>query len=351
MNEPLSLRPLEPLGETPAGIDGHWPVEPEIVHGRDDGLGARLAYWAASGAMGLAARLPDRLLGPVLGGLAAVAAKLDRRHTRAARAFLRQAFPELEGAALERAVRRSYAHLFDVVVSGQRLGRRAPGPWVFEGVEVLADERVHELRRRGGGAVFVTAHLGDWELGSALMPWLGFAPLYVIGKPPKNRFLSEAMLRAREARGIRVLPRRGAMALAPAVVGSGGTLAMLLDQRAATKPVLVPFFGRPARSDRSAGVLLRRLGVPVVLGFCLRLEGHPRRYRLELGPVLEPSELAGQGPEAIAARLHAEFERRIRAHPEQYFWLHDRFRDTPTQFDGPAPAPAGAAPPARPSPR
>jgi KDO2-lipid IV(A) lauroyltransferase len=102
------------------------------------------------------------------------------------------------------------------------------------------------------------------------------------------------------------------------------------------KPVLAPFFGRTARCDRSAGVLIRRVARPLLFGACYRLPGPSLRFRLELGPVLEPGALRDLSAEALAARINAEFERMIAAQPEQYFWLHDRYRDAPP--DGSAPS-------------
>jgi lauroyl/myristoyl acyltransferase len=133
------------------------------------------------------------------------------------------------------------------------------------------------------------------------------------------------MQHSREARGLRVLPRRGAMQHAPTIIKAGGTLAMLLDQRARTRPVFAPFFGRLARCDRSAGVLLRRLRAPAVIGACY-MEG-PWRWRVHFHDVLHPRDLAGKSPEEIATTINTVLERLIRAAPEQYFWLHDRYRE------------------------
>jgi len=332
----------------PRGIDGNWPMAPsEEVHGTDKSFRARMTYYLSESALAMLARLPDRALEPVLAVLGRLAYHADRRHTQAARGFLGQAFGELSKAERERLVRAAYRHFLDVVVNSARLGRRPPGPALLNQVDVVGDKDAHAFFGAGRGGIVVTAHVGDWELGSALLPWLGLAPVYAVAKPPRNYFLSRAMLRSREARGIRVLPRRGAMAEAPAVFAAGGALALLLDQRARMKPVLAPFFGRPARCDRSAGVLVRRLKAPVLLAFCIRQPGRPRRYRVECGPVLWPADVSGWSPERFAERINQEFERTIRRHPEQYFWLHDRYRDTPLSFDPPGGDTETEAQPAR----
>lgn len=343
MNHPLPdhLVPFAPPqlgGALPPGVDGRWPVAPaEEVHGTDRSVLARAVYWVARGALALLARAPDGVLEPVLGAFARLARRFDGRHSRAARQFLAQAYPDDTPETRERRVLTAYRHFLDVVVTSARLAARPPGSFPLDDVEFVEDRAVTQpgdleaYFAATGGRIAVTAHLGDWELGSAVMPWAGLGPVYAIGKPPRNHFLSRHMLRTREARGIRVLARRGAMAEAPAVIASGGTLALLLDQRARVKPVLAPFFGRPARCDRSAGVLVKRLKAPVMLAYCLRLPGRKRRYRLECGPVFWPEQVSRWNPEQFAARINAEFERKIRHYPEQYFWLHDRYRDTPVE--------------------
>jgi KDO2-lipid IV(A) lauroyltransferase len=112
---------------------------------------------------------------------------------------------------------------------------------------------------------------------------------------------------------------------APAVVAGGGMLGLMLDQRARKRPVMAPFFGRAARCDRSAAVLLKRLRAPIVFAACYRT-GTPWRWRLEVPTVLWPKDLEGQTVEAITARVNGELEKLILAAPEQYFWLHDRYR-------------------------
>jgi lauroyl/myristoyl acyltransferase len=88
--------------------------------------------------------------------------------------------------------------------------------------------------------------------------------------------------------------------------------------------VFAPFFGRLARCDRSAGVLLRRLNAPVAIGACL-MDG-PWRWRVHFRDVLSPRDLAGKSPEEISTSINVVLERLIRSAPDQYFWLHDRYR-------------------------
>ncbi|MEZ5978267.1 MAG: hypothetical protein R3F34_08620 [Planctomycetota bacterium] len=301
---------------------------------------ARFEDLALAGALGFASRAPWPLVDGLLRGVARAAHLVDRRRNRAARAFLDAAFgASLDARRREEMVLDAYRHLFRVVAETERFARVVPRERILDHVRLELGERFGAMCEEPSSVVFVTPHVGNWEVGSLIVERLGFRPFAVVAKPTKNHFVSQRMLRSRRARGIEVLPRRGAMTDAPARVRAGGSLGLLLDQRARVKPVLAPLFGRPARCDRSAGVLIRRLGVPLVLACCYRGRD-PLTFDFCVDEVVEPGELASMGPGDVAARLNRSFERMILARPEQYFWLHDRYRDTPQEFD--AAEPAGA---------
>lgn len=314
-----------PPARLPPGLRTDWPVPRLEVVGTRDGFLAELECLLARGALGGLARLPRATRETVVSALARLAKTFDRGHSEAARAFLRQAFgATIDARELERRVLDAWKHFLRVTIESEGFTRHVDVTRIREHFELEAPPDFDRVRASGKGAILVTLHLGDWECGSAILPWLGFDPLYVIAKPPRNKPLSVHLQRLREARGLRVLPRRGAMKHAAAILASGGSLAMLLDQRARTRPAMAPFFGRQAACDRSAGVLVRRLKSPVMVGAIYRLE--PYHWRAVVSRVFWPEDMAGRSPEAVAALLNAEFETLIRRAPEQYFWLHDRYR-------------------------
>ncbi len=292
------------------------------------GVAAWLEYAAGRGALGMLSRLPEGARETLIEGLARLARRVDRSHSDAAREYLRTAFgPSLTGDALEARVLQAWRHFLRITIESSGFARHVDFANLgahLDGVDIHPD--AEKLRAAHRGAIFVTAHIGDWEAGSAALAYLGFDPFYAVVKPPKNRPLSQHLQDLREARGLRSLPRRGAMQHAAHVLRGGGYLGMVLDQRARVRPVLAPFFGRLARCDRSAGVLMKRLRTPVLVGACYRTG--PWRWRVHIPTVIHPEELASADPDAIVARLNREFEARILDVPDQYFWLHDRYRDT-----------------------
>lgn len=334
MAEKVDDREL-PLAFT--GKDEHWPVPREAVYGARGGWLASLESRVVLGAFALLRRLPEGARRALIGGVSRLAPHLDRRHADAARVLITQALGEMPRAELERRVRETYAHLARVIYETEWLVHHAPDPKILDRFEIVWTDEARAAFEAPGGRVIVSGHIGNWEAGLAVSPWL-VHPAYVISKPPKNRPLSEEMQRRRERLGIRLIPRRGAMTTAPAILKAGGSVAMLLDQRARKRPILAPYFGRPARCDRSAGVLVRRLKVPVVLLATYRAE-KPLTWRLEFFDVIGPEEVTKLGPVGVATRINASLEKMIRKEPEQNFWLHDRYRDTPETFPDDASTP------------
>ena len=116
-----------------------------------------------------------------------------------------------------------------------------------------------------------------------------------------------------------------------------GTVALATDQRARVSPVLAPFFGRAANSEQSPVLLARRTRVPIIVLHCLwRADAAGFVFRAQR--VFRPEELAEVSIEEATAQINAEFERAIRAAPDQYLWIHDRFRDAPADEDASVPA-------------
>jgi len=314
-----------------SGSTSGWPVPWQPVWGEADGLGSRLGAWAARAALGGAALLPEPMLRATLGGVAWLGTTLDRRRSRAAQVFLRQALGDLPEHELRRLTRRSWAQLLRVSVDMERL-RRVPGERLGQRFEVRYSGDTRRAFEEARGRVIVTGHLGNWEAPFAALPLLGVSPAYGVAKPPKNRFLSQALQERREAWGVRVLSRKGAMADAPSILRAGGTLALVVDQRTSGRALLVPFFGRLARCERAPAVLLKRQRVPVVVATCRAAE-RPLHWVLEYHETLWPEQWGRRSVEEIVLAINQALERCIRRFPEQYVWIHDRYRGTPLALE------------------
>lgn len=318
----------EGAAELPRGLRQDWPVPWQPLRGDKTGPWREVLSLATRALAATAVRLPGPLRRGAIEGMSRLLKRLLTKRSDVAAAYLTQALGEMPPEELDARVLQAWRHFLRVAVESERFFQRVPLERIREhfDVEWTPDaKRVVESER---GCVIAAAHIGNWETATAILPWVGFDPFYGVAKPIRNAPFSKVVQRTRERRGIRLLPRRGAMRDAPKVIEAGGTVGLLLDQRARLKPVMAPLFGRLARCDRSAGVLIRRLKAPVVVAFCYEIPGTDR-YRLEFPDCLWPEEVEGKDPVEIATRINRAFERMILRHPDQYFWLHDRYKDTP----------------------
>ncbi|HLV22517.1 MAG TPA: lysophospholipid acyltransferase family protein [Polyangiaceae bacterium] len=194
---------------------------------------------------------------------------------------------------------------------------------------------VDALRRSGRGIVVATAHTGNWDLVACAAAER--VPLTVITKHLSQRTLDRIWQGLRRGRGVRLLAAGHAATGATAALRRGELVAMLIDQapERVRGTTIASFFGRPVRVDLSPALLAARARVPLITAFGRRRGDG--RHELVVGQVFQPPE---QDTRAWAERTMqlatAELERFVRQRPEQWLWLHRRWKD----FEGGAlPAP------------
>jgi KDO2-lipid IV(A) lauroyltransferase len=309
-----------------------WPIESVEVRDSHRGPGAWASYLALRFAQQTLGRMPRAVREFVAGTFARLAEVIDRRHSDAALDFVGTALPELSAKERRQLVRRSWVHLVDMSLTAPFLAKSLLGKKVGDVFDVRMTEEARALIEAQTPAILMGCHVGNWEIAGLLHTTMGLDPVYAVAKAPRNDPLSRHMQRTREQQGGRLLPQLEAMKSVPAAIRGGGSVMFMLDHRPRRKPVFAPFFGRPAACGRSAGVLLRRVGAPIVFYSCCRSNG-ARPYELQYGPVLQAEDLAHLNPVEIATRLNQVYEVLIRRHPEQYFWLHDRFKRMPKTWE------------------
>lgn len=182
----------------------------------------------------------------------------------------------------------------------------------------------------GKGVLFVTGHLGNWELLAQRVVAEGF-PAATLARGAPNPYLGAWLLERRRRGGVETI-NRGDPKAARQLLGilkRGGLLGILIDQDTAVESVHVPFFGRPAATPVAAAQLARSRKAPVVLGHIHR-EG--RGHRVHLARVmLPPDDGTSEWLREVTGLLTARLEDAIRAHPEEWPWLHARWRTPPHQ--------------------
>jgi KDO2-lipid IV(A) lauroyltransferase len=273
--------------------------------------------------------LPYRLALNAADGLAWLAYRVNRRHRLVADDNLKHAFPDLDDGERDRLVRGVYRHFCRLLVQIIHVPRLLRVSNWKEHVEMIGWEVLFDVALTGRPMLMVTGHFGNWELGGYVMGMIGFPP-HAIARPLDNPFLDDFLRTFRERTGQKLLAKHGDFERMQEVLDAGGVLGTLADQDAGQRGLFVDFFGRPASTHKAVAILALEYKVPMVVVGVAHV-GEPIRYQVIVEDVILPEEYEGR-PDAVRAitqRFTSALERMIRRHPEQYFWLHRRWKHQP----------------------
>lgn len=234
------------------------------------------------------------------------------------------AMPELgleERARLLEGCWMNLARVIAMMAQFPRIGKDNIREFIrYEGLE-----NYQQAKARGRGVLVATAHLGNWEF-SAFAHALLTEPMAVVARPMDNPLLDDVVTRYRTMSGNQVIGR-GQNFLRPLMetLRDNGAVGILADQNVtADRGVFVEFFGRKACVDAGLVRLAHRTGAAVVPGYALWSEAEGR-YVLHFEPEIEMSGDAQADTQAVQARLEAA----IRRAPEQWLWIHRRWKTRP----------------------
>jgi Kdo2-lipid IVA lauroyltransferase/acyltransferase len=260
--------------------------------------------------------LQAELVGARLGR---IAFKLSKKHRNRALSNLRLAFPDWTEERLHRTARQVMEHFGRVTADFMRTPHRTREE-MESSMSVEGLEHAERALERGRGFILITGHFGNWE---RLAHWLtlhGFK-LSVVARDANDNELNERVLGLRTAAGVTVIPRGNAARPILIALKKNEVVGILPDQNSGE--MFVPFFDRPCGTVTGPAVLSERSGAPLVPMFCYWTG--PNRYHIEILPELEPV----QGypyVEGMTRAVNLALEGIIRQHPEQYLWIHDRWK-------------------------
>jgi len=240
-------------------------------------------------------------------------------------ANLRRAFgDERSAAALERLARQSFQHLGMNVTEVCVLLFR-PRAAMLARMELVGHDHLERAAARGKGILLLSAHLGNWELLASSHALTAF-PLSIVVRPLDEPLLQRLAERFRRRSGVELIGKRRALSEIVEALRQGRMVGVLLDQNSSrSEGVFVPFFRVPASTSKGLALLSLRTGAPVVPVFIRRVDGG--RHRVEVdAPLPVP---ADRDVLAYTAAFTRVIEAAIRRTPEQWFWMHDRWRTRP----------------------
>lgn len=229
---------------------------------------------------------------------------------------------------IHRLVRRVYEHFAVGAIETLLIPRMMSRGDLDRIVKLENFNLLDEALARGRGAIVVLAHMGNWEVGGLAVSRKGY-DLSSIARPIENPFLDAYVNRLRKSTGQEIIPKHRAVRSMAESLKSNKILAILADQNARKNGIFVPFFGRPASTVRSPALMALKYGAPI---FAVNLYRSGRNeYVCEMSPEIPiPKGLDREKTiEKITADVTARLESFIRQHPEQWMWLHARWKTKP----------------------
>lgn len=264
-----------------------------------------LAHWLARGTM--------RVVDAAVPRLRAVAYR-----------NLSNALPNADVKQVTDGVYRSIARMLVAFARFPDLDKSNIDEWIrYEGFEYFL-----EAKRRGRGVLFATAHIGAWEL-SAFSHALLAEPMHVVIRPLDNPLIDAAVEKRRAESGNTLISKREAARAIFRALQRNESVGVLVDQNVLPEEgAFVTFFGTPACAGTAFVRIAQRTGAAVIPGYALWSETE-NRYVLRFYPLLE---MTGD-IQADTQRLHSQLEQVVREYPDQWLWIHRRWKTRPSGAD------------------
>jgi KDO2-lipid IV(A) lauroyltransferase len=254
---------------------------------------------------------------------------IDRRHRLVAADNLRHAFPHLSEEQIDSLVRATYRHFIGLVMVIVHLPRRFHVYAWRNYLDMTGERYLAAALLSGRPLLLVTGHFGNWEMGGYTLGLFGFKT-HAIARTLDNPYVDRFLRVFRQRTGQEIVAKHGEIEKIDQLLRTDGVLATLGDQDAGQRGLYVNFFDRPASTHKAIAIMSLQFDAPmIVVGIAHVAE--PMQHHLVIHDVILPEEYAGQ-PDAVrrvTQRFTAALETMVREHPEQYLWLHRRWKHQP----------------------
>lgn len=315
-------------------MNAHGPFQKHIAgHGNREKRGAEVAaILIINRVLEKAASIPHRTLRALAAHVGAIWYRLDRKHRDVAMRNLEMAWgEELTEAEKEAICRKVFVNLSTVMLELPyllTLTRENLGRFItFSGVEHLEN-----AQSKGKGVLVLASHFGNWELMSLAFS-LRHQPIKVVVRPLDNHILDAIINTLRSRGGNELIPKKGSVRQILRHLRRNQVVALLADQNVDWYDgVFVPFFNEIACTNKAMAVLALRTGAPVVPVYNYRQEDgrYATVFEPEI-PIIRTADTTGD-IEENAACFNRVIEGFIRRYPEQWLWLHMRWKTRPYQL-------------------
>jgi KDO2-lipid IV(A) lauroyltransferase len=284
------------------------------------------AAWLGLKALGVLPRSAARFVGAAF---AAIAYRLRTPLRRAAQTNLQIAFPEWSDKKRDEVIRRMVRQVGWMAAEFSQLPKYSRKN-IEDIVVIDGFENFDAAKRAGKGVLFLTGHMSAWELSSFAHALYGY-PLHFLVRPVSNRRIDALVNRYRCLSGNKPIDKNKSARAILKVLGEAGTVGILMDHNTSLdEGVFVNFFGIPASTSSGLARLALRTDAAVVPGFLL-WDSARRKYRLRFEPAVELSRTEDEETDVRenTQRFTRVIEEFVRAHPDQWLWVHKRWKTRP----------------------
>ncbi|MCF6206622.1 MAG: lysophospholipid acyltransferase family protein [Sulfurovum sp.] len=290
----------------------------------------KLEYGAVKLLLSLAAVIPESLLYALMKYVTLAFFHLDSKRRRLTIQNLSMAFPEKSDEEIKALARETYLSLAQTVAE---ILLMFVDRFDIEDAVINAKEaktRLQEIAQESpNGIIVVTAHFSNWELAAHFLA-SGGLPMLAVGREGNNKLIDKYItVPFREKYGNQATTKHKAMLAMAKRLKNAQAVGLLIDQKAGSlNSVKVDFFGEPAETTTSVAMLKQKFDATVVPIFIIRESRG--KYRMQIGASIDYTAEEIDDPDekirAMTQQYTEAIEAVVRAHPEQWFWMHNRWR-------------------------
>jgi len=245
---------------------------------------------------------------------------------------LRRAFgPDISARELARLQHGMWCHLFRTVIEMVQAPRKLHLRSYRKLIDFVGLSQSNEALLSGRRVLMLGGHFGSWETGISLFGVWGFRT-GVVARELDNPYLQAWFAQERQRTGHYLLAKKGDFDEMLTLLKSGGNIALMCDQDAGARGLFVDFFGTPASTFKSIALLALEYDALVVIGSTIRLPDDFERcgwsrFRMQMESVIDPRALTTNDPvREMTQQFTTALEHAVRRAPEQYFWVHRRWK-------------------------
>jgi len=244
---------------------------------------------------------------------------------------LTHAFPEKSPEEIQELKRGMWRHLTLMLIEAAFAERKIHLSNWKKYVKLVDEAAPLQAMYEHRPVIYATGHLGNFEFAGYTLGLIGIPP-YSVARTLDNRFLNNYLASFRLSTGQRLIPKKDAAPMLQEAMGNGRPVVILTDQFAGSKGVWVKSFGRDVSTYKVVPVLSRTYNAPVILSAPIRQGEEPFHFEIRVHGWLDPEIQPDLTSPKVMAQWYCDvFDALIRETPNQYWWLHRRWREKPVR--------------------